>query len=95
LYQGHVVKGTDPGLQTPRSKVNGTYAVSLANPDAFAAENALVGIIGEKRVAGVDRQITRYAPESLQFELETLMGSDFLQFALLVLGATAAVEMVV
>jgi hypothetical protein len=69
--------------------------MSLAHPDALAAENALVGIIGEKRVAGVDRQITRYAPESLQLELETLMGSDLLQFALLVLGAVGAVEIVV
>jgi len=69
--------------------------MSLAHPDAFAAENTLVGIIGEKRVAGVYRQITRYAPEPLQLELESLMGSNLLQLALLVLGAVCAVEMVV
>jgi hypothetical protein len=68
--------------------------MSLAHPDAFATENALVGIIGEERMAGIYRQTTRYAPQSLQLELEPLMGGNPLQFALLVLGAMGAVEMV-
>jgi hypothetical protein len=66
--------------------------MSLAHPGALAAEHALVGIITEKRVAGVDRQISLNAAESVQLELEALMGGDLLQFALLVLGAVGAIQ---
>jgi hypothetical protein len=68
--------------------------MALAHPDALAAENALVGIIGKERVTGIHRQLTRYAPQSLQLELEPLMSRDPLQLALLVLGTMGALEMV-
>jgi hypothetical protein len=50
----------------------------LAHPDALGAEHALIGIVTEKRVAGVDRQVTRYAPQPIQLQLESLVGSDLL-----------------
>jgi hypothetical protein len=73
-------------------EVDNADAILLTGPDAFAAENALVGVIYKKRMAVIHGQCLRDAPVSLQLQLESLVRGNPLQLAVPVLGAIAAVK---
>jgi hypothetical protein len=74
------------------SEINDANAVLLTGPDTLAAENALVGIIYEERMAVIHGQCPGYAPVSLQLQLESLVRGNPLQLAVPVLGTIAAVK---
>jgi hypothetical protein len=84
--KGFVLEGGDLSLKTPPGKTNGSDAqLLLAYPDAFAAEDTLVGIVGEEGTALVYGEISFEFFESFRLEFDTKMFSYFLEFAQTVL----------
>jgi len=73
-------------------EVDNADAVLLTGPDALAAENALVGIICEERMAVIHRQRPGDATVPLQLQLESLVRGNPLQLAVPVFGTIAAVK---
>jgi len=95
INERDIVEGTYPGVQAAVRKIDGADAILLTGPDALAAHHALVGIIDEQRMTGIHRQQARHLPEPLQLEFEPFSGSYSLQLTVLVLGAIAAVQVMV
>jgi len=82
LANRFVLKGRDPSLKTPSGKANHSDTeLLLADPHAFATEDALVGIVGEEWTAFVDGKVSFDLSESFRDELDAKMMSDSLKFA--------------
>ena len=77
-----VLESGDLSLKTPSGKTNGSYAqFLLAYPDAFAAEDTLVGIVGEEGTTVVHGESPFELLEPLAFQLEAQMFSNRLELA--------------
>jgi hypothetical protein len=79
-------------------KIDERFTVFLsANPDTLSAKNASIGVIDDEWVARVERlPLGGQAPELFRpFELDLDFAGDFLELALLVLPAGAAIKVVI
>ncbi len=76
-----VLEGGDHPLKATSRKANGSDAeLLLAYPNAFAAENAFVGVVSKERTAFIDGEVSFEFSESFCYEFYPKMFGNFLKF---------------
>ena len=76
---GFVGKGSNHSLEAAVGKAKDAYSQMFpAYPEAPSAENALIRVIGKKRVTVIHRELPKQLPEALRFQLTAEVAGYFL-----------------